>query len=70
MMTQPDEDFALDDHLAPDERDIEAPAADAVEQATVVDPADGDIEVTRGLEVDEWDALEQARVVDLDDEYR
>ncbi|GAA4677051.1 hypothetical protein [Phytohabitans rumicis] len=69
-MTEPDEDFAPDDHLAPDERDIEAPAADAMEQATLVDPADGQLDVHRGLEVDEWDALEQARVVDLDDEYR
>jgi hypothetical protein len=69
-MTEPDEDFALGDHLAPEERDIEAPAADAVEQAAVANPADGESEVHRGLEVDEWDALEQARVVDLDDDYR
>jgi hypothetical protein len=69
-MADPDEDFALDDHLAPEERDPEAPQADAVEQATVADPADHEPEVRRGLEVDEWDALEQARVVDLDDEYR
>lgn len=68
-MTEP-EDFAPDDHLAPEERDLEAPAADAVEQATVADPANGESEVHRGLEVDEWDALEQARIVDLDDEYR
>jgi hypothetical protein len=69
-MANPDEDFALEDHLAPEERDPEAPAEDAVEQATTVDPADGEPEVHRGLEVGEWDALEQARVVDLDDEYR
>ncbi|MDQ7910331.1 hypothetical protein RB614_38140 [Phytohabitans sp. ZYX-F-186] len=69
-MAQPDEDFAPDDHLAPDERDPEAPAEDAVEQATVADPADTEPEVHRGLEVDEWDALEQARVVGPDDDYR
>ena len=69
-MAEPDEDFALDDHLTPEERDPEAPQEDAVEQATVVDPADREPEVHRGLEVGEWDALEQARVVDLDDEYR
>jgi hypothetical protein len=65
-----DEDFALEDHLAPEERDPEAPQEDAMEQATVVDPADLEPEVRRGLEVDEWDALEQARIVGLDDEYR
>ncbi|MGN9908155.1 hypothetical protein ACTMTJ_11475 [Phytohabitans sp. LJ34] len=69
-MANPDEDFALGDHLAPEERDPEAPQEDAVEQATALDPADREPEVHRGLEVDEWDALEQARVVDLDDEYR
>lgn len=69
-MTEPDEDFALGDHLAPDERDIEAPAADAVEQATAARPADEEPEVRRGFEVNDWDALEQARVVDLDDDYR
>lgn len=69
-MTEPDEDFAHGDHLAPEERDIEAPAADAVEQAFPANPADSEPEIHRGLEVDEWDALEQARVVDLDDDYR
>ncbi|GAA4463498.1 hypothetical protein [Phytohabitans houttuyneae] len=69
-MADPDEDFAPEASLAPDERDPEAPAEDAVEQARVVDPADTDAEVRRGLEVDDWDALEQARVVGLDDDYR
>jgi hypothetical protein len=70
-MANPDEDFALEDHLTPEERDPEAPPEDAVEQATAADPAaDREPEVHRGLEVDEWDALEQARVVELDDEYR
>ena len=56
----------------PEERDSEAPAADAVEQATTSDPAeerDNDAQVHRGLEVNDWDAVEQARVVDVSDEY-
>ncbi|HWG98061.1 MAG TPA: hypothetical protein VNV66_01790 [Pilimelia sp.] len=69
-MSQPDEDLAPGAHLDPDERDIEAPAADAVEQATVANPADEPVEVHRGMEVGDWDAVEQARIVDLDDEYR
>lgn len=69
-MTDPAEDFAASDHLTPEERDPEAPDADAVEQAMVVHPADQEPEVHRGYEVNDWDALEQARVVDLDDEYR
>jgi hypothetical protein len=69
-MANPDEDFAPEDHLAPEERNPEASPEDAVEQATVADPSDSEPEVRRGLEVDEWDALEQARVVELDDEYR
>jgi hypothetical protein len=70
-MGQPDEDFAPSDHLTPEERDPEAPAADAVEQATVADPAEAEPEVQRGLEVDDWDAMEQARVVGPNDEdYR
>lgn len=69
-MADPEEDFAPEAHLAPEERDLEAPPEDAVEQATVAEPTEADLEVRRGLEVDEWDALEQARVVELDDEYR
>jgi hypothetical protein len=56
--------------LEPDERDIEAPDADAVEQATLADPALEEPEPTQRLEVSDWDAVEQARVVDLDDDYR
>ncbi|WP_174532858.1 hypothetical protein [Micromonospora chalcea] len=69
-MGQPDEDFAPSDHLAPEERDLEAEPADAVEQATTVtDDSDG--EPHRGMEVDDWDAMEQARVVAADeDDYR
>ncbi|MEU8295996.1 hypothetical protein AB0C04_01730 [Micromonospora sp. NPDC048909] len=70
-MSQPDEDFAPSAHLSPEERDLEAEPADAVEQATTVDPIDGDPEPHRGLEVDDWDAMEQARVVVGDeDDYR
>jgi hypothetical protein len=69
-MTQPDEDLDLGAHLSPEERDIEAPDGDAVEQATVANPAYAPDEVRRGLEVGEWDAVEQAAIVDLDDDYR
>ncbi|GEM_PF-924691 len=80
-MIMPDEDFPADeadvadevvstDHLDPEERDIEAPPEDAVEQATPVDPTLEPVEVHRGLEVNEYDAVEQARVVELDDDYR
>lgn len=70
-MTQPDEDFAPGAHLTPDERDPEAPAADAVEQSMVVDPGDSEPDLHRGLEVGDWDALEQARIVSPgDDDYR
>lgn len=65
------EDFAPEAHLDPDERDLEAPPEDAVEQATLVDPAQERTGVHRGFEVDEWDAMEQARVVAIDDDdYR
>jgi hypothetical protein len=69
--TPPDEE-ALDAEgaLDPEERDLEAPDVDAVEQAIPADPARRRVEVHRGLEVDEWDAVEQSRVVELDDEYR
>ncbi|MEU2612350.1 hypothetical protein ABZ570_12315 [Micromonospora sp. NPDC007271] len=70
-MGQPDEDFAPSDHLAPEERDLEAEPADAVEQAAVITPEDGETEPQRGLEVGDWDAVEQARVVVADeDDYR
>lgn len=68
-MTRPGEDVAPGNHLDPVERDLEAPPADAVEQATPVRPADEPQEVRRGWEVGEWDAFEQSIVVDLDDEY-
>lgn len=54
-----------------DERDLEAPEADAVEQTIPVEPDIADEPVHRGLEVDEGDAVEQARVVNnQDDDYR
>ncbi|MBE1485935.1 hypothetical protein [Plantactinospora soyae] len=70
-MGQPDEDFAPGDHLTPDERDPEAPPADAVEQATVADPTtEEQSDVQRGPEVNEADAIEQAQVVGPEDDYR
>jgi len=71
-MTDPDiadQDTLLD----PDEKDIEAPDADALEQRTPADPREAaqhqPPEPSRSLEVNDWDALEQAKVVDLDDDY-
>lgn len=71
-MARPEEEFVIsDDAIEPEDRDIETPAADAVEQATLANPAENEVEeVHRGMEVNEWDAVEQARVVDLDDDYR
>jgi hypothetical protein len=70
-MTQPDEDLDPGNHLDPDERDLEAPTADAAEQAASAKPGEAPTEVRLGWEVGEWDAAEQAVVVDLDDEdYR
>jgi hypothetical protein len=58
--------------LGLDERDIEAPDADAIEQAIPADPVDAaratPPEVSRDPEVNDWDALEQARVVELEEE--
>lgn len=76
-MTRPDEDLALGEDLEPDERDIEAPTADAAEQAASAEPGRADSGdrgwrgggPSRSLEVGEWDAFEQSVVVDFDDEY-
>jgi hypothetical protein len=61
--------------LDPEERDPEAPIADAFEQTIRVDPAEEEAEepepVRIGLEVNESDAIEQAQVVEaVDDDYR
>jgi hypothetical protein len=69
-MTMPDEELTPGPHLDPQERDLEAPDADAVEQATPANPIDEPAEVHRGLEVSEYDAVEQARVVEFEDDYR
>jgi hypothetical protein len=69
-MTQP-EDFAdPEERLRPEERDIEANDADAIEQATPADPALRRADLYARDEVGEYDAVEQSRVVELDDEYR
>jgi hypothetical protein len=52
--------------------DLEAPEADAAEQATDADPTDEPEDEPTSLEVievPEWDALEQSREVPLDDDY-
>jgi len=71
-MTRPEDELVAGDHLDPDERDLEAPPADAAEQATTADPndhAEFAAPPELGLEVGEWDAFEQSIVVDLEDEY-
>ena len=72
-MTEPDDELlTLDEQqLDPDTRDIEAPTADAAEQAMPANPADEPAATrTAAFEVNEYDALEQERIVDLDDDYR
>ena len=67
-----DEDFTTGSGLGPEDRDLEAPAADAFEQATPADPAvpvGAGLPVSEDPEVNEYDAVEQARVVDVSDEY-
>lgn len=69
-MTSPEEEFTLlDDRLDPEERDIEAPTADAAEQAIPARPAETVLEPRTAFEADDYDALEQSLVVDLDDDY-
>jgi hypothetical protein len=68
-MTAPDDEFTmLDERLGPDERDLEAPAADAVEQATPARPSELPSPPRTAFEADEYDAIEQSRVVEYDDE--
>jgi hypothetical protein len=75
-MTQPDDelltlDEQIDERLDPEVRDLEAPTADAAEQATPAYPADQSQPPREiGFETPEYDALEQERVVELDDDYR
>jgi hypothetical protein len=58
----------------PDELDLEAPEADAAEQATPAEPDDdeqGGAGVGPvGLETPEWDAQEQSIPVPVDEDYR
>jgi hypothetical protein len=53
------------------ELDLEAPEADAAEQAMSADPAE-DPDRTPGDSVDvpEWDAQEQSRTAAFEDDYR
>ena len=72
-MTEPDDELLMldDQQLDPNSRDIEAPAADAAEQAMPANPADEPPHAhSAAFEVNEYDALEQERVVDLDEDYR
>jgi hypothetical protein len=65
------EDQAPVPPLDPEERDPEAPVADAYEQATPADPSETPEPVRVPPDVNEADALEQAQVVESDDDdYR
>jgi hypothetical protein len=58
----------------PDDLDIEAPEADAAEQAAYADPAEHeDVRQhesidSHSIEAPEWDVLEQSQVVPVDDD--
>ncbi len=57
------------------ELDLEAPEADAAEQAAEAAPGwtapeREELEASPAIEASEWDAHEQERVVELDDDYR
>ena len=55
----------------PNDLDIEAPEADAAEQAREAEPTEEEEgTVSQDLEAPEWDAQEQSRTVPLEDEYR
>jgi hypothetical protein len=70
-MTQPGEDLHAPDGLYTASRDVEAPDADAMEQALPADPADrADVRPSVPFDVNEADAIEQAQSVELDDDYR
>ena len=58
----------------PDDLDLEAPEADAAEQATLAEPDDDEQAGTGlgpvSLETPEWDAHEQSIPVPVDEDYR
>ena len=55
----------------PDDLDLEAPEADAAEQALGTEPDDEDAVLpSDDLEAPDWDAHEQSRIVPLEDDYR
>jgi len=66
-----DNDFVA---RAPENRDIEAPPEDALEQATLADPDDEALSVRvpeeLPTEANEADVLEQVYPVNLDEDYR
>ena len=74
-MSQPDEDFLVEEDEFEDEEpdfdDLEAPPDDAFEQATLADQAARPARPQVPFEADEADALEQAQIVPTDDDdYR
>ena len=72
-MTQPGEDLHELDQPRLDavDRDLEAPEADAYEQALPADPAELPIDARLPFEASEADAYEQSLIVEgPDDDYR
>ena len=70
-MTQPGEDLhELDSPRFDGGRAVEAPEADAYEQALPADPARLPAELRLAFDANEADAFEQSQVVDMDDDYR
>jgi hypothetical protein len=69
-MTQPGEDLhELDGPRFDNDRDVEAPEADAYDQALPADPAHLPADLRLAPDANEADAYEQSQVVDLDDDY-
>jgi hypothetical protein len=73
-MSQPEEDSLVEEEFEdeePDFDDLEAPPADAFEQAMPADPAARPDQPQVPFEASEGDALEQAQIVPTDeDDYR
>ena len=68
-MTFP-EDVIPGGHPDPDERDPQAPEADAAEQSVIAHQGYDELTASDSIEAPQWDALEQSRVVPFDDDYR
>jgi hypothetical protein len=54
----------------PEDLDLEAPEADAAEQAVDTEPEEYAEAPSDSIEAPDWDAQEQSRIVPLEDDYR